>query len=687
MLSDVYDEFSGGLTDPVAIRDFFFYAYHNWAQAPGMAVLFGDGTDDYKNYLYNSKNLVPPYLKSNGSCTDDFFAYLDPSETMINHAREPDMILGRIPVANAEEAGTVVDKIIETEDPDKRDMGPWRQRIILTADDDMINEGSYKPDEIPWHTQESESIANTIESQNKALDVKKIYLFDYGIDSKLTFPEATKDLINAINRGCMVVNYVGHGAEYGWAHERFFYSADVDKLSNNKRYPVLFSASCSVGHFDHPTRKSINEIIIPAAGKGAIASIAATRASSSNPNNELNKAFFKNLFRKDLVPVPIGRAFYLAKIASSDLSNKELYVFFGDPAIRYLWDVTGIKFEPGLDSLSAKQIATIKGRVIKNNKTYGSFNGNILLQVFKGYKEKSHTIALNNNTINYKIWDDVIFSGQTKVTSGKFEQSFLVPTKIAYGQAKSRITAFAWNNKHAAFGVIDSIYTGGTADTKINDNSGPSISFALGDSSLTGGTVFDDYANISLPADIVIILEDSMGIDVTGSGPDEGLCMEIPGVLTKTNINSRFLYDQGNFRKGQAAYYLEPGSIPAGEHDLTVTARDGLGNISAKILRLIINSDSVLTLSNVFNYPNPFSGTTKFYYKTSQASTITIKIFTRSGKLIRVIENAENPQKWNGTDQAGNRISNNMYFYKIIAKSTYKKGGQVEVLDKLMIAR
>ena len=51
-ISDVYNQFSYGLMDVVAIRDFLKYAYQNWqAPAPSYVVLLGDGNYDYRNYM------------------------------------------------------------------------------------------------------------------------------------------------------------------------------------------------------------------------------------------------------------------------------------------------------------------------------------------------------------------------------------------------------------------------------------------------------------------------------------------------------------------------------------------------------------------------------------------------------------------------------------------------------------
>ena len=73
-ITDVYDEFSGGLVDPTAIRDFIKYAYENWRKKPGYVLLFGDGDYDYKDILKTGdRNWIPPYeIESNDPISTRF---------------------------------------------------------------------------------------------------------------------------------------------------------------------------------------------------------------------------------------------------------------------------------------------------------------------------------------------------------------------------------------------------------------------------------------------------------------------------------------------------------------------------------------------------------------------------------------------------------------------------------------
>jgi hypothetical protein len=51
-----------------------------------------------------------------------------------------------------------------------------------------------------------------------------------------------------------------------------------------------------------------------------------------------------------------------------------------------------------------------------------------------------------------------------------------------------------------------------------------------------------------LPLKCEIELYDENGIDVTGTGPDEGLTMEIKGTLSRRNINHKFQFRDADFR-------------------------------------------------------------------------------------------------------------------------------------------
>ena len=105
--------------------------------------------------------------------------------------------MGRISCNKKEEATNVVDKIIAMEDPEKVDYSDWRNRALFVADDDL--QGS-KADGMNHH-KSSDTTANKIEINNPSINISKVYLFDYKWNSAGMKPEATKEIINEINKG------------------------------------------------------------------------------------------------------------------------------------------------------------------------------------------------------------------------------------------------------------------------------------------------------------------------------------------------------------------------------------------------------------------------------------------------------------------------------------------------------
>ena len=86
------------------------------------------------------------------------------------------------------------------------------------------------------------------------------------------------------------------------------------------------------------------------------------------------------------------------------------------------------------------------------------------------------------------------------------------------------------------------------------------------------------------------------------------------------------------------------------------------------------------------NYPNPFKDRTVFIYElTQRVDDFKIKIYTTSGRLIKILEESTifstgldmneggyHEVLWNGLDEDGNFIANGVYFYKMIAKNKSK---------------
>ena len=83
-------------------------------------------------------------------------------------------------------------------------------------------------------------------------------------------------------------------------------------------------------------------------------------------------------------------------------------------------------------------------------------------------------------------------------------------------------------------------------------------------------------------------------------------------------------------------------------------------------------------VSEVLNYPNPFSSSTQFIFTltgTEIPDDIVVTILTTSGKTVKQIFKEElgelkiginrTAYKWDGTDDFGNQLGNGVYLYRV----------------------
>jgi flagellar hook assembly protein FlgD len=108
-------------------------------------------------------------------------------------------------------------------------------------------------------------------------------------------------------------------------------------------------------------------------------------------------------------------------------------------------------------------------------------------------------------------------------------------------------------------------------------------------------------------------------------------------------------------------------------------AWDLQNNSSEKTIEFFVNDAAEIALSEVVNYPNPFSEYTTFGFvhnKKSAILEVEVKIYDINGRFIgslaeQVSGNGFTPITWNGRDQYGNEVPAGFYTYQLIVSDTY----------------
>jgi len=694
-VQDVYDEFSGGLFDPVAIRDFLKFAYQNWGKpAPAFALLLGDGHYDYRNNLgTGAKSFIPPFAPTWGtdrSLSDEIYVYfgkygyLDSDSTYGPSDRGLDMVIGRWPVRTKDEVDMVLDKVIGYEETPQ--FGTWRNLITLVADDEF-GHSDYEAE----HTQDTEKLAKL--HIPPSLNLSKIYLMEYPFDFKREKPEAEEAIINAFNTGTLIINFMGHGNPDVWAHERVFKrSQDIPRLDNKRKLPLVYGSTCSVGCFFSPIGEGMAEEFLRAEDKGAIATISATGPVGAHENAQLNFKVYDLLLNQD--SLSIGEALFIAKLlrqlTQPPNSNDRNYVFFGDPVMklgtpRLKAELT----EVYPDTLSALSLISIKGEV-KDGQGHlmTNFDGIANILALDSQRKRTHTMP-NGWKVNYNLPGLVMFKGDAEAKGGKFQASFVMPKDISYGGNTARISVYLEGQDQDGVGVRDSLVIRGS-DTTVIDTVGPQITLSFDDRES-----FADGETILPNSMLKLSIFDEHGINITGE-VGHGITLVIDQDFQRQiDLTGDFEYDLGSYQKGSLSYQL-PG-LSEGDHVLIIKAWDNANNSSVISANVKVSAQRELELTGVMNYPNPFSDVTSFYYHLSQnADRVEIKVFTLAGKMIRHIPFASSragtdysaPPSWDGKDQEGDKVANGVYIYKIIAEGTVNgERKKEEAFGKAVVVR
>ena len=109
-LENIYQEYSAGNRDPMAVRSFLQWTQENWQEPkPICVLLLGDSGYDYRNITGESSIIVPTIQVQayHSFATDDRFATI--------YGNIPEIALGRYPARNLDEVEDFVDKILALE--------------------------------------------------------------------------------------------------------------------------------------------------------------------------------------------------------------------------------------------------------------------------------------------------------------------------------------------------------------------------------------------------------------------------------------------------------------------------------------------------------------------------------------------------------------------------------------------
>ncbi len=684
----IYNEFSGGIRDIAAIRNFIRMKYlkQKGSSHPlKYLLLFGDGSYENKTLPPANPNFIPTWQSLNSTVivssftSDDFYGLLDDGEGEADGTE--DIGIGRLPVSDTIQAGIIVSKISGYLNP--LNNGDWKNIITMVADDEDGNS----------HISDAEGHSSLLRDSVPSFNINKIYLdaFKQVTSSNgQSYPDVNKAINDRINSGCLIFNYVGHGSETGLAHERVLKTDDINSWTNIDKLPLFITATCEFSRFDDvdlnvvtremTAKTSAGEMVLLSSKGGGIALMSTTRVVYSAPNYSLNRNIFDKAFDRDESgnALRLGDIIKIAKNNSGSSPNKRNFSLLGDPALRlaYPWygkvitdSVNHTSMTGNIDTLKALSLVTVTGHIddLKGNQAY-NFNGIVSTLVYDKEK-KVRTLANDGGTtMEFNLRNNILYSGKTSAKNGRFKFTFIVPRDIDYSFGKGKISYYASDNKEDMNGSLNDIIIGGFKNTALKDTTGPEIELYLNDTLFRNGGITDNNPVM------LAIIKDKGGINTTGSGIGHDLTGYLDDAPNNSFVlNNYFESEFNNYMRGRITYNLS--DLNDGTHSLTVKAWDNYNNSSEKSVLFLVKSGENFILNNLINYPNPFLEETRITAEHNRPDTdfdITVNIYSMSGQIIKIIRTSASstgyvlpPILWDGNDDGGRRVGRGIYPYSV----------------------
>ena len=695
----VYNEFSSGMQDPAAIRNFMKHLYEKPSTVKlKYLLLIGSGSYDNKSnretvstcriVTYQSAN---SWHKTNSFVSDDYFGIVGDNEAI--ETGKLAIGVGRIPVRTAEQAKEAVAKIRRY--MDSLQSGDWPNQIVLLADDGDSNE----------HIRQTEDLAKNVSAQHPQYTVEKLYLDAFprvATADGHRYPEIEQQLTNLMNSGCLLVNFMGHGNVSGLTSERVVNTTSIAQWKN-KIYPLFIAATCEFGRYDNNgTNATAAENMMLSPHGGSIGVISSTRLVLSGLNSEFNQNFFRELFTRTQPGDEhrLGDVLRRAKNATrSDENNinKLCFTLLGDPALKLPIPQDSVQTlsinekpvsEP-LDTLKANRRITVKGCIsdVDGHPATG-FNGVLHFSLFdKEHERQTYNHSGNATPLTFYTQTSTLFKGKTSVRNGEFELTFFMPRNINYRYGFGKIAYYARSDDgRVAAGSFRKIVVGGSVPMGTDDTEGPEIRLFMNDTLFRDGGITDENPRL------IAFLRDETGINTSDEGLGQNITVQLShDPFTVYTLNRYYEADLDSHNKGSVNYRFA--NLPAGDYELWFEAWDLQNHASQASIKFRVTHSSALHIDKLYNYPNPFADHTRIYFEFNMPDTelqVELQIYDFSGRLLRSMKQSlisegytSGEFEWDGHDANGNRMNAGVYPYRVLLHSA--NGQMVWQTSKMII--
>ena len=346
-VESLYNQFSHGLVDPQAIKDFCCTGRTNWPEHPLQYVLLaGAGCLDFQHVRFsvndNTACLIPTFI---GGQQFPEISYgttvgLDLALGDVSGDAAPEVMVGRLPTTSTQAMDVVVQKTIAYEGAQL-----WKQQAVVAADWDNTGVQYY-----PFSASTDQLVPSLLAAGRTV--AKSYYnLYPRPSDPGNMLDVKSQSLFPALAVGSGIFHFFGHSNEASLSqgslvngNTRLLYSSDI--TSANWTKPTLaVIIGCRVNRWQYLSPTGTNSIIprgVLTPGTGFVAGLGATGDILMQDAADLGVAFYAQATNSNLRRLGDVLKTSLQQLTPAEQKRLQSFSLTGDPALVFRSDVTAM---------------------------------------------------------------------------------------------------------------------------------------------------------------------------------------------------------------------------------------------------------------------------------------------------------------------------------------------------------
>lgn len=629
----IYNEFSSGNQDPVAIRMMVKMMYESQDNALKNTLLVGPISSDTRGTQYESIYSHPIIGIQEGG----IYAGRKPAIVFDYYGNTSDNLLttqlagmtmqtgvGVLPIYTRTDGERVVSKIKRyltyLDNPDFS----WYINETITAsctgDNHLHNDQAAKLD---YNLQDyiQTATGGRLRNNNFAQEFYPVH-------------GQTPAYIDLLESGKLMSYYIGH-ARYDQTN--ICTGPEFAKLRNKLPFFMMF-AGCDFTIPDYGDTH-IGTELVTRYDNALIGSFCSTRTAWASENFNLadyfTKALFKDRSNNPLIrPRTIGEAYAQAK-SSINGTNKLVYIYVGDPALTIPLPTRTMECEltGNLTAYRSGDVLTLSGSVdTKDGDT--PFNGQAVLKICEPDQMRT---SLESPTYKLRYQANLISSVSVEVKDGKFTARIPLPQAVSEFMSQDGSVS----NLNLYAGAYD-------PSQRLSASTLVKVPMMKKDETRTE-TPAPDQTDTLAPTVTAEYDAESMSLNVTvtdnvavipGVGGASGLSMSIDNtVMTTESVQSDDACGVADYKTG---FFV--GHLADGEHTLTYSARDMAGNATGtKTLRFTVSRDNTVTLLST---ERSYGIDSMRFIPVSPSEGMQLIVMNSDGRIVFTEDNVEGPVDW-----------------------------------------